>query len=76
MAKTQFNPVLIRDQAALAIVYERADREHRNCSNAASVTILEAVGHVKLNNSKRQAKSRRSFREELVEKGGNDGKVC
>jgi len=68
MAKTKYNPVLIRDQAALAIVYERADREHRNCSNAASVTILEAAGQVKPNRVNSQAKNKPSFLDGVVEK--------
>lgn len=36
--------IFIRDKQAVALVNERAAREHRNTSNAAMVTIIEALG--------------------------------
>ena len=68
MAKTKFKPVLIQDQEALAIVYERAGREHRTCANAAAVTIIESHRQNTANGGRLQGKKNRNFLDEVVDK--------
>ena len=64
MAKTKLKPVIITDQEALKVVYDRAEREHRNFSNAAAVSIIESSRQGKRSNRNSQA----NFRDEIIEK--------
>lgn len=58
MAEKKYKPVLVSDQVALEIVYERASAEHRHLSNAAAATIIEST----------TIPQRRSFKDETIEK--------
>lgn len=39
----ELKPVPIRDQKALQLVHQRAQKEHRSLANAATVTIIETL---------------------------------
>jgi hypothetical protein len=58
MTEKKLKPVLLRDQAALAVVYERAEREHRPLTNATAAAVLESVKNPQ----------RRSFKHDVIEK--------
>ena len=42
MATRQLKPIMLRDKRALALAYERAEKENRTCANAAATFIIEA----------------------------------
>ena len=64
MAKGKLKPIIIRDSQAIALVQDRAAREHRNLANAASATIIEALGQDKVQSRNSQL----NFREHIREK--------